>query len=75
RYEQGRQIEVHADPPLPVEFDGDPAGTTPFIAEILPGALTVLSTSPLVRHAFLVSCGGIARQTSPREMPDLWRHA
>ncbi len=35
----------------------------------------LLSTSPLVRHAFLVSCGGIARQTSPREMPDLWRHA
>ncbi len=35
----------------------------------------MLSTSPLVRHAFLVSCGGIARQTSPREMPDLWRHA
>ncbi len=37
--------------------------------------LATLSTSPLVRHAFLVSCGGIARQTSPREMPDLWRHA
>ncbi len=47
RYEQGRQIEVHADPPLPVEFDGDPAGTTPFIAEVLPGALTVLVPSPV----------------------------
>jgi YegS/Rv2252/BmrU family lipid kinase len=46
RYERGRQIEIHADPPLPVEFDGDPAGTTPFIAEILPGALTVLVPSP-----------------------------
>ena len=42
RYERGRQIEVHADPPLPVEFDGDPAGTTPFVAEILPLALKVL---------------------------------
>ncbi len=29
RYERGRQIEVHADPPLPVEFDGDPSSTTP----------------------------------------------
>ncbi len=38
-------------------------------------AVDTLSTPPLVRHAFLVSCGGIARQTSPREMPDLWRHA
>ena len=42
RYERGRQIEVHADPPLPVEFDGDPSGTTPFIAEVLPLALNVL---------------------------------
>lgn len=45
RYERGRQIEVHADPPLPVEFDGDPAGTTPFIAEIVPLALNVLIPS------------------------------
>ena len=42
RYERGRQIEVHADPPLPVEFDGDPSGTTPFVAEVLPLALNVL---------------------------------
>lgn len=42
RYERGKQIEIHADPPLPVEFDGDPAGTTPFIAEVLPLALNVL---------------------------------
>lgn len=47
RYEQGRQIEVHADPPLPVEVDGDLIGTTPFIAEVLPGALTVLVPSPV----------------------------
>lgn len=46
RYERGRQIEIHADPPLPVEFDGDPTGVTPFIAEVLPGALTVLVPSP-----------------------------
>lgn len=49
RYEQGQQIEVHADPPLPVEFDGDPAGVTPFIAEVLPGALTVLVPSRRAR--------------------------
>lgn len=46
RYERGKQIEIHADPPLPVEFDGDPAGTTPFIAEVLPGALNVLVPPP-----------------------------
>jgi diacylglycerol kinase family enzyme len=46
RYERGQQIEVHADPPLPVEFDGDPAGETPFIVEVLPGALTVLVPTP-----------------------------
>jgi diacylglycerol kinase family enzyme len=45
RYERGRQIEIHADPPLPVEFDGDPSGTTPFIAEIRPLALNVLIPS------------------------------
>ena len=45
RYERGRQIEVHADPPLPVEFDGDPAGETPFIAEVRPLALNVLVPS------------------------------
>lgn len=46
RYERGRQIEIHADPPLPVELDGDPVGTTPFIAEVLPGALNVLVPPP-----------------------------
>lgn len=46
RYERGKQIEIHADPPLPVEFDGDPVGTTPFIAEVLPAALNVLVPSP-----------------------------
>lgn len=46
RYERGKQIEIHADPPLPVEFDGDPVGTTPFIAEVLPAALNVLIPAP-----------------------------
>lgn len=46
RYERGRQIEIHADPPLAVEIDGDPVGTTPFIAEILPAALNVLVPAP-----------------------------
>ncbi|HEY8597657.1 MAG TPA: diacylglycerol kinase family protein [Thermomicrobiales bacterium] len=46
RYERGKQIEIHADPPLPVDFDGDPVGTTPFIAEVLPAALKVLVPPP-----------------------------
>jgi diacylglycerol kinase (ATP) len=45
RYERGKQIEIHADPPLPVEFDGDISGTTPFIAEVRPLALNVLIPS------------------------------
>lgn len=64
RYERGRQIEVHADPPLPVELDGDPVGQTPFIAEVLPRALRVLV--PAGRGARL---GPWLRRTLPTLIP------
>jgi YegS/Rv2252/BmrU family lipid kinase len=39
RHLQGHRIRVTSDEPLPLEFDGEPMGTTPFLAEILPNAM------------------------------------
>ncbi|UCH85285.1 MAG: diacylglycerol kinase family lipid kinase [Candidatus Latescibacterota bacterium] len=39
---KARRIRITADPPLPVEFDGEPLGTTPFLAEIIPDAISYL---------------------------------
>jgi diacylglycerol kinase (ATP) len=39
---QGRRITLAADPPLPVEFDGDVDGFTPVTFEMLRGALEVI---------------------------------
>jgi YegS/Rv2252/BmrU family lipid kinase len=43
RYARGRQFRVESREPLPTQFDGDPVGTTPFSAEVVPHALTVLT--------------------------------
>ena len=42
KHAQARRVRVTSDPPLPVEIDGDPMGTTPFLAEVLPGAISYL---------------------------------
>jgi diacylglycerol kinase (ATP) len=42
RYARGTRFTVTTDVPLPVQFDGDPVGTTPFTAEVVPAALTVM---------------------------------
>lgn len=42
QYARGTRFTVTSDDPLPVQFDGDPVGTTPFTAEVVPGALTVM---------------------------------
>jgi YegS/Rv2252/BmrU family lipid kinase len=39
---RGSEVEIAADPPLPVQFDGDVAGTTPLTLRLLPGALRVI---------------------------------
>jgi diacylglycerol kinase (ATP) len=39
---QARQITVEADPPIPVQIDGDPLGVTPLTATVAPAALRVL---------------------------------
>ena len=41
RYARGQRIEVQAELTRPVQLDGEPTGTTPFTAEMLPGALRV----------------------------------
>ena len=42
-YARGRVITVETDTPQPVEMDGDPNGETPFTAEVVPGAVTVVT--------------------------------
>lgn len=39
---QARHITIHAEPPMPVQIDGDPAGTTPITATVLPAGIRVL---------------------------------
>jgi YegS/Rv2252/BmrU family lipid kinase len=41
-YARGRSVSVETDPPRPVQLDGEPAGTTPVQAEVMPGAIRVL---------------------------------
>ncbi|HEY2824288.1 MAG TPA: diacylglycerol kinase family protein [Gemmatimonadales bacterium] len=41
-YARGRKIRVDADQSRELQIDGDPVGTTPFTAEIVPGAVRVL---------------------------------
>jgi YegS/Rv2252/BmrU family lipid kinase len=43
RYARGIKFTVESAEPLPVQFDGDPVGDTPFTAEVVPRALTVMS--------------------------------
>ena len=42
RYARGRCFTIEPAEPLPVQFDGDPVGVTPFTAEVVPKALTIL---------------------------------
>jgi len=42
RYARGTRFNVEVAEPLPVQFDGESAGLTPFRAEVVPGALTVI---------------------------------
>jgi YegS/Rv2252/BmrU family lipid kinase len=41
-YARGKVITVTADPPEPVQLDGEPLGQTPFTAEVVPGAIHVI---------------------------------
>ncbi len=39
---QGRDVEIEAEPAEPVELDGDPHGTTPVRATLLPQAISIV---------------------------------
>jgi YegS/Rv2252/BmrU family lipid kinase len=39
---QAREISIEANPPIAVQIDGDPAGTTPVTATAIPAAIQVL---------------------------------
>lgn len=41
-FARGSRIEVSAEPAQPVQMDGEAHGTTPFTAEVVPGALRVI---------------------------------
>ncbi len=45
RYARGVKFTVESAEPLPVQFDGDPVGDTPFTAEVVPRALTVMTAN------------------------------
>ena len=45
RYARGSEFRIEPAESLPVQFDGDPVGATPFSARVLPGALTVMVPS------------------------------
>ena len=45
RYARGSRFTVESAEPLPVQFDGDPVGDTPFTAEVVPRALTVMTAN------------------------------
>jgi diacylglycerol kinase family enzyme len=41
-YARGKVIRIETDVPQPVELDGDADGHTPFMAEVVPGAIAVV---------------------------------
>jgi YegS/Rv2252/BmrU family lipid kinase len=43
RYARGRVVSVEMEPRRALQLDGEPCGKTPFTAELLPGALRILT--------------------------------
>ncbi len=41
-YARGRRVSIETTPARPVQLDGEPAGSTPLLAEVVPGAIRVL---------------------------------
>jgi YegS/Rv2252/BmrU family lipid kinase len=39
---RGREVKVETDRPQPVQLDGEPGGTTPFTASVVPGAIRIM---------------------------------
>lgn len=45
-FARGATIAVAAAEPMPMQYDGDPSGATPFTVRVLPGALAVMVPVP-----------------------------
>lgn len=45
-YARGRHVSIETTPARPLQLDGEPAGSTPVIAEVMPGAIRVLVPAP-----------------------------
>jgi len=41
-YARGRRVSIETTPPRPVQLDGEPAGMTPLVAEVVPRAICIL---------------------------------
>jgi diacylglycerol kinase (ATP) len=41
-YARGRQVQIEAEAPMPVQYDGDLAGETPVAADVVPNAIQVM---------------------------------
>jgi diacylglycerol kinase family enzyme len=39
---RGREVTVQTDRAQPVQLDGEPGGTTPFTATVVPGAIRIM---------------------------------
>jgi len=67
KHEKARRIRVTSDPPFPVEIDGDPLGTTPFVAEIIPDGMTYLVPQNYTKDTYKQ-----AFSLFPPIPPDFW---
>jgi diacylglycerol kinase family enzyme len=42
-YARGHEVHVVSEPAEPVQLDGEPGGTTPFAASVVPGAICIMT--------------------------------
>ena len=53
------ELRLESDQPVPLQADGDPAGTTPAVLRVLPGALELLVPAPTGSHAARADAKGM----------------
>jgi YegS/Rv2252/BmrU family lipid kinase len=66
KHQKARRVRVTSDPPFPVEIDGDPLGTTPFVAEVIPDGMTFLVPQSYAKETYKQ-----ASALFPPIMPDI----
>jgi diacylglycerol kinase family enzyme len=53
------ELRLESDQPVPLQADGDPAGTTPAVLRVLPGALELLVPAPTGSHTARADAKGM----------------